>query len=204
VSNSQSSSSTPTASPIYAARGFAAGQLVKIRATTVNRTDCHISAADPFLWRFFMGFRRPKRQRAGREVAAVGSAVSEFQVGDCIFGINPWKFGAHAEYVCMPESAPLAHKPVTMTFEQAAAVCDGALTALLALRRINLHKGQRILIYGASGSTGTAAVQLSRHLGADVNAVCNTKTSSSCGLSGRTKSSTICRRTSPKTAKRTM
>jgi NADPH:quinone reductase-like Zn-dependent oxidoreductase len=84
-------------------------------------------------------------------------------------------FGAHAEFVCMRETAPLAQKPAGMTFEEAAAVCDGACTALSCLRGADLREGRKILIYGASGSIGTAAVQLAKHFGADVTAVCNTK-----------------------------
>jgi NADPH:quinone reductase-like Zn-dependent oxidoreductase len=153
--------------------------LVKIHATTVNRTDCHLRAADPFLWRFFGGgFRRPAHRILGTELAGeveeVGAAVTEFAVGDHVFGVYG-KFGTHAEFICVPESGRIAHKPTGMSFEEAAAVCDGALGALMALRRVNLRKGQRILVYGASGSVGTAAVQLARHFGAHVTAVCNTK-----------------------------
>jgi NADPH2:quinone reductase len=108
------------------------------------------------------------------EVAAVGAAVHEFTVGDRIFGVNAGKFGAHAEYVCMRESAPLAPMPANMTFEQAA-VCDGAILALGCLRKAGRRAGQRVLIYGASGSIGTAGVQLARHFGAHVTAVCGPK-----------------------------
>jgi len=151
--------------------------LVKIHATTVNRTDCGLRSADPFITRFFTGLRRPKRKILGMELAgeveAVGAAVTDFEVGDQVFGVK--SFGAHAEFVCVRERGPLAHKPAGMTFEEAAAVCDGASTALSCLRGANLRKGQKILIYGASGSIGTAAVQLAKYFGADVTAVCNTK-----------------------------
>jgi NADPH:quinone reductase-like Zn-dependent oxidoreductase len=151
--------------------------LVRIHATTVNRTDCAIRAAEPFIWRFFAGLLRPKRRILGMELAGeietVGAAVTEFAAGDQVFGIKD--FGAHAEFVCVRESAPLAHMPTGMTFEEAAAVCDGAIQALTHLRRADLRKGQRILVYGASGSCGTAAVQLARYFGAHVTAVCNTK-----------------------------
>jgi NADPH:quinone reductase-like Zn-dependent oxidoreductase len=151
--------------------------LVKIHATTVNRTDCGWRSAKPFIGRYFTGIRRPKRRILGSELAgeveAVGAAVSQFKVGDHVFGVN--YFGAHAEFVCVPEDRPLAHKPAGMTFEEAAAVSDGAILALTALRKGNLRKGQKILIYGASGSIGTAAVQLAKHFEADVTAVCNTK-----------------------------
>ena len=99
--------------------------------------------------------------------------MSEFAVGDRVFGVSD--FGAHAEFVCVRESAPIAHMPAGMTFEEAAAVCDGAIIALSCLRRRTARKGRSILVYGASGSIGTAAVQLARHFGADVTAVCNTK-----------------------------
>jgi NADPH:quinone reductase-like Zn-dependent oxidoreductase len=154
--------------------------LVKIHATTVNRTDCHIRGASPFLWRFFgAGLLRPKQRLSGSdlagEVVAVGAAVTEFAVGDHVFGTSGSRFGAHAEYICVRESALIAHKPVGMTFEEAAAVADGALAALTSLRRVGLRKGQKIVVYGASGAMGTAAVQLAKYFGADVTAVCNTK-----------------------------
>jgi NADPH:quinone reductase-like Zn-dependent oxidoreductase len=151
--------------------------LVKIHATTVNRTDCGLRSAEMFITRFFTGLRRPKRKILGMELAgeveAVGAAVTEFEVGDHVFGVNG--FGAHAEFVCMQESDPLAHKPAGMTFEGAAAVCDGASLALACLRKADPLNGRSILIYGASGSVGTAGVQLAKHFGADVTAVCNTK-----------------------------
>ncbi len=151
--------------------------LVKIHATTVNRSDCGWRSAKPFFARIFTGLRRPKQRILGMELAgeveAVGAAVTGFEVGDHVFGVK--NFGAHAEFVCIKESAALAHKPTGMSFEEAAAVCDGATIALASLRKADLRKGRSILIYGASGSIGTAAVQLAKHLEADVTAVCNTK-----------------------------
>jgi len=151
--------------------------LTKIHATTVNRTDCGLRSADVFISRYFTGLRRPKRKILGMElageIAAVGAAVTEFEVGDHVFGVKG--FGAHAEFVCMRESAPLAHKPPGMTFEEAAAVCDGAALALTCLRKADPREGRSIVVYGASGSVGTAAVQLARHFGAHVTAVCDTK-----------------------------
>ncbi len=151
--------------------------LVKIHATTVTRTDSGLRSAELFVTRFFTGLRRPKRKILGMELAgeveAVGATVTEFQVGDDVFGVIV--AGAHAEYVCVPETAPLAHKPASMSFEEAAAVCDGASLALACLRKGDLREGRSIVVYGASGSVGTAAVQLARHFGADVTAVCNTK-----------------------------
>ena len=151
--------------------------LVRVHATTVSRTDCHMRRAKPFIWRFFLGLRGPKRRILGSELAgeveAVGAAVTGFEVGDHVFGLNG--FGAHAEYACMREGALLAHSPAGMTFEEAAAVCDGAQQALGCLRHAHVGPGTRIVVYGASGSCGTAAVQLAKHLGAHVTAVCNTK-----------------------------
>jgi NADPH:quinone reductase-like Zn-dependent oxidoreductase len=151
--------------------------LVKIHATTVNRSDCGWRSAKPFITRYFTGLRRPKRRILGSELAgeveAVGKAVTEFEVGDRVFGVN--YFGAHAEFVCMPEDRPLAQMPSGMSFEEAATVCDGAILALTCLSKADLREGRSILIYGASGSIGTAAVQLAKYFEADVTAVCNTK-----------------------------
>jgi NADPH:quinone reductase-like Zn-dependent oxidoreductase len=153
--------------------------LIRVHATTVNRTDCAFRTPEPFLVRLGHGLFRPKRTILGSEVAgvvvAVGAAVTGFAVGDHVAGVHAVKFGAHAEYVCMAERAPLAKKPASVSFADAAAVCDGAILALAVLRIARLAAGQRILIYGASGAIGTAAVQLAKHLGAQVTAVCNTR-----------------------------
>ena len=153
--------------------------LVKIHAATVSRTDTGLRSAELFASRFITGLLRPKRRILGSdlagEVEAVGAAVTEFKVGDRVFGINPWKFGTHAEFICMPASAALAYMPAGMPFDEAAAICDGAILALNALRPAHLRHGQRILVYGASGSIGTAGLQLARYFGADVTAVCNTR-----------------------------
>ena len=151
--------------------------LIRIRATTVTQSDTHLRAARPFFWRFFLGLRRPRRRTLGVELAgeveAVGTAVDQFSVGDHVFGTS-W-FGAHAEFICLRESAALARTPAGMSFEEAAAICDGAMQGLATLRAAGVQAGQRVVIYGASGSLGTAAVQLARELGAHVTAVCNTK-----------------------------
>ena len=151
--------------------------LVKIRATTVNRTDCGWRSASPFFVRYFIGIRRPRRRILGMEfagtVAAVGPAVTEFDVGDEVFGVTG--FGAHAEYLCVREAAAIAHKPAGTTFDEAAAVCDGACIALSCFKHADLGEGRSILVYGASGSVGTAAVQLANYFGADVTAVSNAK-----------------------------
>ncbi len=151
--------------------------LIRIHATTVNRTDCGLRAASPFVSRLITGLRRPRHRVPGIELAgeveAVGAAVREFQVGDRVFGVKG--FGAYAELVCVRESAPLAVIPAGTTFEEAAAIIDGAALALACLRKADLREGRRILIYGASGAVGTAAVQLARYFDADVTAVCATK-----------------------------
>jgi NADPH:quinone reductase-like Zn-dependent oxidoreductase len=151
--------------------------LIRIRATTVTQTDTHLRVARPVFWRLLLGLRRPRRRILGVELAgeieAIGPAVTEFNVGDDVFGTN-W-FGAHAEFTCLPESAALAHKPAGMSFDEAAAVCDGAMQALATLRVGDVQEGQWIVIYGASGSLGTAAVQLARNIGAHVTAVCSTR-----------------------------
>jgi len=150
--------------------------LVKVRATSVTRTDCGFRGAEPFFARIFTGLLRPKRRIPGLELAgeveAVGADVSDFEVGDEVFGIRG---GANAEYVCVRESGVLARKPAGMSYEEAAAVCDGALLALSCLKPMSELRGKNVVIYGASGSIGTAAVQLAKHFGAHVTAVCNTK-----------------------------
>ena len=152
--------------------------LVRIHASTVNRTDTGFRSAEFFVARFYTGLLRPRRKILGSEFAGeveeVGAAVTQFAVGDRVFGVNA-KGGAHAEFISMRESAAVAPMPTGVSFEEAAAVCDGAFLALWVLRRTELGKGQRILVYGASGSIGTAAVQLAKYLEADVTAVCNTK-----------------------------
>ncbi len=153
--------------------------LIRVHAATVSQSDVHARAANPFFWRLFAGFRRPRWQTLGvdlaGEVEAVGAAVSEFKVGDAVFGCPARYFGTHAEYVCVPEGAALALKPAGLSFEEAAAVTDGAMQALSTLRLADAGPGRRIVIYGASGSLGTAAVQLGKHFGAHVTAVCSTR-----------------------------
>jgi len=150
--------------------------LVKVHATTVNRSDCGFRSAEPFFTRVFTGLLRPKYRTPGMELAgevvAVGDGVHEFVVGDEVFGLRGT--GANAEYVCVRASGALAHKPTNVTFEEAASVSDGACIALACLQRGHLREGSRILIYGASGSIGTAAVQLAKSFGAHVTAVCDT------------------------------
>ena len=153
--------------------------LIKVHATTVNRTDTGLRSAEYFISRFLTGLLRPRRKIPGTELAgevvAIGPAVTEFEVGDHVFGVSASTAGAHAEFICLRESAPLAHMPTGLPFEEAAAVADGVILALSYLRRVDLRKSPKIVIYGASGSIGTAGVQLAKHFGADVTAVCNTK-----------------------------
>jgi NADPH:quinone reductase-like Zn-dependent oxidoreductase len=153
--------------------------LVRVHATSVTRSDAAWRAAYPFISRFLTGLRRPKQRILGSEfageVAEVGDAVTEFQVGDCVFGTTGG-FRAHAEYVCIRESGPIAPMPPGLTFEQAAGVCDGAILSLNALRPARLEPDKRLLVYGASGSMGTAGVQLGkRHFGVEVTGVCDTR-----------------------------
>ena len=154
--------------------------LIKVYATTVNRTDCGFRKPEyPLIIRLLNGVFKPKRTILGSELAgeveAVGKDVKLFKKGDQVFGLTGNKFGAHAEYICLPEKASIVTKPANMNYEEAAAVCDGAMLAFTSIRKINLQKGDNILIYGASGSIGTAAVQLAKYFGAQVTAVCNTK-----------------------------
>ncbi len=151
--------------------------LVRIHATTVNRSDCGWRSATPFFTRVFTGIRRPKHRTPGMEFAGVveetGAAVTQFEVGDEVFGVGG--SGANAEFICRRESSALAHKPKDMTFEEAAAICDGVSIARACLSKADLRPGRTIVIYGASGSIGTAGVQLAKSMGAHVTAVCNTK-----------------------------
>jgi NADPH:quinone reductase-like Zn-dependent oxidoreductase len=160
--------------------------LVKVHASTVNRLDVHTREANQksgpaisLISRLVSGFRGPRQPTLGTEFAgeveAVGPAVTEFAVGDRVFGNSGLGFGAHAEFICIPESARITHMPAGVSFEEAAAVSDGALNVLWCLRGADLQKGQRVLVYGASGSIGTAGVQLAKYFGADVTAVCGTK-----------------------------
>jgi NADPH:quinone reductase-like Zn-dependent oxidoreductase len=150
--------------------------LVKVHATTVNRTDSGLRAAKPFINRFFTGLRRPRVTILGNEFAgaveAVGSGVTSFQVGDRVFGYNGTRFGAHAEYLTMPQDGSLATIPADLTYDEAAASTEGSHYALSMIRKAKLRRGQDVLVYGATGAIGSAAVQLLKHLGANVTAVC--------------------------------
>ena len=149
--------------------------LVRVDATTATRTDCGLRGAEYFVARVFTGLFRPRRRTVGiefaGEVEAVGAAVGEFDVGDRVFGIGT---GTNAEYVCVGEREVIARIPDGMTYEEAAAAPDGALSAI-SLLKPNVREGNRVLVYGASGSIGVGGVQVAKHLGAHVTAVCNTK-----------------------------
>jgi NADPH:quinone reductase-like Zn-dependent oxidoreductase len=148
--------------------------LVRVHTSSVTQTDCHMRRARPLVWRFMLGLRRPKRRTLGGDFAgvveAVGAAVTDFAPGDRVFGFHR---GTQAEYVCIAETARVQHMPPAMSFEDAAAVADGFYQGLGAMRVSKAAPGRRILVYGASGSCGTACVQVGKHLGAHVTAVCN-------------------------------
>ena len=152
--------------------------LVKVHASTVTRGDAMgVRSEDYRFTRVFTGIRRPRRTSIGTEFAGyveeVGPAVTEFRVGDEVFGV---KDGANAEYVAVRESGVIARKPAALTFEEAAAVPDGSLLALTCMRPAEPLREKSVLVYGAAGSVGTAAVQLlANHFEADVTAVCDTK-----------------------------
>ena len=161
--------------------------LVKVYATTVTAGDCRMRSFNvpPLFWlpgRIALGFKRPKNGLLGMEVAgeveSVGKDVKLFKTGDHIFGTTTGlKYGAYAEYICMPEkwkAGVVASKPANMSCEEAVAGIVGGLTALHFLKKGNIQSRQKILIYGASGSIGTYAVQLAKHFGAEVIGVCST------------------------------
>jgi NADPH:quinone reductase-like Zn-dependent oxidoreductase len=151
--------------------------LVKVHATTVNRTDCGMRAARPFIIRFFTGLVRPRLTVLGNEFAgeveAVGRAVTSFAVGDRVFGFNGSRFGAHAEYLVMPEDGFLATVPANLRYEEVAPGTEGSQYAYTLLRAAKIRRGQDVLVNGATGAIGSAAVQLLREVGARVTAVCH-------------------------------
>ena len=153
--------------------------LIKVIATTVNRTDCGFRNAEYLAVRLVGGLFKPKKQILGSELAGVvetiGKHVKTFKPGDEVFGISTFNFGAHAEYICVPEDKSIIIKPAKLSFNEAAAVNDGGFLAFAFIKKINFTNNPTMLINGASGSIGSASVQLAKHFGATVTAVCREK-----------------------------
>jgi NADPH:quinone reductase-like Zn-dependent oxidoreductase len=163
--------------------------LIKVNATTAHIGDTKIRRLEPGLgpvtdfffkplMRIILGFKGPRKKILGMELAgdieAVGKDVMLFKIDDPVFASTEFRFGTYAQYCCIPENGMLAIKPTNMTYEEAAPVSNGGLTALIHLRKANIQKGQKVLIYGASGSVGTYAIQIAKHFGAEITAVCST------------------------------
>ena len=152
--------------------------LVQVHATTVNRTDCAYRAAKPFFMRLFTGLIRPRATVLGNEFAGVvvdvGRSVTRFSVGENVFGYNEGPFGAHAQYLAIPEDGSLTTMPANLTYVEAAPSTEGSHYALAQIRGAKIAEGQDVLVYGATGAIGSAAVQLLKSLGVNVTAVCDT------------------------------
>jgi NADPH:quinone reductase-like Zn-dependent oxidoreductase len=152
--------------------------LIKIHATTVTAGDWRVRSLIAPAMRLVLGISRPRQPILGSELAgeieSVGKDVSKFKVADRVFAFSGFGMGCHAQYKCMPEDGAVALMPTTLTYDEAAALSFGGTTALDFLRRAKLQSGEKVLVNGASGSVGTAAVQLARHFGADVTGVCST------------------------------
>ncbi|MBI5020057.1 MAG: NAD(P)-dependent alcohol dehydrogenase [Ignavibacteriales bacterium] len=163
--------------------------LIKVKATTAHIGDTKIRRLEPglgpvtdfffkFLMRIVVGFKGPRKKILGMELAgdveAIGKDVARFKIGDPVFASTEFRFGTYAEYCCITENRIVAMKPSNMSYEEAAPVSNAGLTSLIHLRKANIQPGQKVLIYGASGSVGSYAVQIAKHYGAEVTGVCST------------------------------
>ena len=153
--------------------------LIKVYSTTVNRTDSGFRSAEYFISRFWSGLLRPKHQILGCEFAGIiediGKSVTTFKKGDKVFGYNDKTCGGHGEYLTIAETDAVTNMPDNLSFDEAAAITEGAHYALVDIRAAKIERGQNVLVYGATGAIGSAAVQLLKHFGAKITAVCNTK-----------------------------
>ncbi len=152
--------------------------LIKIHAASVTAADTMMRKGSPYIGRLFLGMTKPKYPVIGTgfsgEIEAIGNEVTHFKIGDSVFGESIFGAGTSAEYLCAPEDGVLAIKPDNITYDEACSVCDGALTSLSFLKDVaNIKKNQRVLIIGASGSLGSAAVQIAKNFDANVTAVCS-------------------------------
>jgi NADPH:quinone reductase-like Zn-dependent oxidoreductase len=153
--------------------------LIQVHLSTVNRTDSGFRSAEFFISRFWSGLLKPRRQILGCEFSGVvqetGKSVKEFKKGDRVFGFNDKNFGGHGEYLTIAETDALTTVPTNLKFDETAAITEGAHYALVDIRAAKVKPGQSVLVYGATGAIGSAAVQLLKHFGTRVTAVCNTK-----------------------------
>ena len=151
--------------------------LIKVYATTVNRTDCAMLRAKPFIMRFSTGLFKPKNPILGtdfaRKIEAIGKNVESFKVGDKVFGFDDDGLGSHAQYMTLSENKGLTTMPNNISYEQAAASVEGAHYAYNFINKIDVKNGQKVLVNGATGAIGSAAVQLLKHFGVNVTAVCS-------------------------------
>jgi len=157
--------------------------LIRTHATTVTSGDCrvrslHMPVGFGLIARLVLGVSRPRQSILGSELAgkveSVGKDVNKFKIGDEVFAFTGARLGCHAEYKCMPEDGAVVLKPANLNFDEAAAISSGGTTALDFFRRAKLQSGEKVVVNGASGGVGTAAVQLAKHFGADVTGVCST------------------------------